>query len=131
MPSSAKATPTLTNVQLSDAGFYRVNVSNLWGAVDSAVAQLIVLGGGTNPPTITIQPVSVTTNTGIAVAFSITATGTAPLHYQWFKDNLTLTNDVRIIGAQSNRLSMANLVTNDAGGRGNNHSAGRSRERCR
>src|SRR5439155_526527 len=35
------------------------------------------------PPTITTQPVSRTVTAGQTATFSVTATGTAPLSYQW------------------------------------------------
>ncbi|HEX7653385.1 MAG TPA: immunoglobulin domain-containing protein, partial [Verrucomicrobiae bacterium] len=41
-------------------------------------------------PAITVQPVSVVTNMGASVALSVTATGTSPLTYQWFKDGVRL-----------------------------------------
>ncbi len=37
-----------------------------------------------NAPTITQQPTSVTVTAGQAATFSVTATGTAPLNYQWY-----------------------------------------------
>src|SRR5439155_26812788 len=37
------------------------------------------------PPSITIQPDNTTVNVGEIARFKVTATGTAPLHYQWRK----------------------------------------------
>jgi alkaline phosphatase D len=45
------------------------------------------------PPTITTQPADTTVSAGQRARFSVTATGTAPLHYQWRK------NGVNIAGA--------------------------------
>jgi hypothetical protein len=45
------------------------------------------------PPSITIQPADQTVSAGQRARFSVTATGTAPLHYQWRK------NGVKIAGA--------------------------------
>ena len=45
-------------------------------------------GGVTNSgtaPVITHQPTNQTVSVGGTASFSVTATGTAPLHYQWFK----------------------------------------------
>src|SRR5207249_1885322 len=47
--------------------------------VTSSVATLTV----NSPPTITSQPVSRTVTAGQTATFSVTATGTAPLNYQW------------------------------------------------
>ena len=45
------------------------------------------------PPTITTQPADTTVSAGQRARFSVTATGTPPLHYQWRK------NGVNIAGA--------------------------------
>ena len=66
-------------------------------------------------PVILAQPVSQTKNEGETASFTVTARGTRPLLYQWFKDNLALTNNARIGGAQSTSLSEATLGANDAG----------------
>ncbi len=112
--AATNAMLTLTNVQLSHAGLYRVTVSNLWGT-DSAAAQLIVLGSDTNPPAITAHPASITTNTGVTVAFSVAATGTEPLHYQWFNNTVVLTNNARVSGVTGANLTLAALQSSDAG----------------
>src|SRR5207249_148618 len=61
---------------------FTVVVSNTAGSVTSSAATLTV-----NPapvaPTITSQPVSRTVTAGQTATFSVTATGTAPLSYQW------------------------------------------------
>jgi len=38
------------------------------------------------PPIITVQPVNQTVNAGSTATFSVTAIGTPPLQYQWFRD---------------------------------------------
>lgn len=72
-------TLNLTNVQPADAGSYSVVVTNLAGSVASSNATLTV----NVPPSISAQPQNVTTNLGTNVSFSVTATGTVPLSYQW------------------------------------------------
>ncbi len=57
------------------------------------------------PPTITTQPASQTALEGRPVFFSVVATGSAPLNYQWQKDGNNLAN------ALSNRLDLANVTT--------------------
>lgn len=69
----------LTNVRDSQAGFYSVLVSNLAGTVLSTNAQLKV----TDLPAITSEPQSDTVQQGADVVFTVTATGTGPLSYQW------------------------------------------------
>jgi hypothetical protein len=70
-------------------------------------------GGGGNPvaPSITVQPVNQTvTATGTAM-FSVTATGTPPLSYQW-QNAATATN---IAGATSPTYSISNATIGDNG----------------
>jgi hypothetical protein len=69
----------LTNLQSTQSGGYAVVVSNFLGSVTSVVAQLTV---GV-PPSITTHPMDQTANAGSTVTFSVAATGTAPLYYQW------------------------------------------------
>ena len=77
----------LNNVQPTQVGNYSVVVSNAYGTAASSNALLTVL---TFPPTITSQPQSRTVFQGGATNFSVTATGTAPLSYQWFFNSNSL-----------------------------------------
>jgi Leucine-rich repeat (LRR) protein len=96
---------TLNNVQLSSAGDYSVVVTNIAGSLGSAVATLTVWA----PPAITIQPLSRTNLTGTSASFSVTATGTAPLSYQW------LFGGGPISGATTSSLTLNSLQLSDAG----------------
>jgi hypothetical protein len=60
-----------------------VVVTNSGGSARSATVTLSVTAAAT-APTITQQPVSLTVTPGQAATFSVMATGTAPLNYQWF-----------------------------------------------
>lgn len=75
----------ITNAQRSHAGGYFAVVSNSFGAATSAVATLTVL----DPvqPVITTQPQNCTNAVGYLASFSVSATGTLPLSYQWFFNN--------------------------------------------
>lgn len=96
------------------AGAYTVNLiagNTLWpGTVTKAITFTISGGGGGTPPGITGQPVSKTVGVGTNVSFSVTATGTAPLSYQWSKGTSA------ILGATNSSYSLAAVSTNDAGG---------------
>jgi hypothetical protein len=61
------------------AGSYRVVVSNGAGSAASSFAAVTVI----NPPTITQQPFAATITQGASHTFSVVASGTAPLSYQW------------------------------------------------
>ena len=55
-------------------------------------AKFIVSGTPTRiPPSITTQPADTTVRAGQRARFSVTATGTPPLHYQWTKNGLNIT----------------------------------------
>jgi hypothetical protein len=41
-------------------------------------------------PAITTQPSSVTVTAGLSATFSVIASGSAPLTYQWFRDGTTI-----------------------------------------
>src|SRR5262249_61967855 len=70
-----------TTSRASDNGAqFDVIVSNPFGAVTSRVATLTVQG---SVPQITAQPADVTVQEPAAAAFSVQASGTAPLTYQW------------------------------------------------
>lgn len=60
-------------------------------------------------PGITTQPASQLVNTGGTATLTVTATGTAPLQYQWFKDGDEINR------ATAATLTLANVRLNDAG----------------
>jgi hypothetical protein len=70
----------LNNVSFADVGFYRVVVSNSFGAVTSELATLFALPR----PSIVQQPQSrLSVNAGDSVTFNVVASGGPPLAYQW------------------------------------------------
>ena len=73
---------TLTNVAASDAGSYSVVVSNAAGSVTSNPATL----SPNVPPSIAFHPQSQTKNEGDSVTFTVAASGTTPMTYQWMKE---------------------------------------------
>jgi hypothetical protein len=62
-------------------------------------------------PTVTTEPTNQTVTAGQTATFSVTATGTAPLSYQW-QNAATNTN---ISGATSSSYSIANTTTAESG----------------
>jgi len=99
---------TRVGVQLADAGLYSVVVSNAVGSVESAAAELSVWAVET-PPVIVTPPQSQTVVAGTNVAFSVVATGTAPLWYQWYRDGNPLA------GATQSQYAKAGVQVADAG----------------
>ena len=88
------------------AGSYTslVTVTDGKGGTTQATVNVTV----TAAPVIIAQPVDVTVLAGQSATFSVTATGTAPLTYQWRK------NGVNIPGATANPYTMT-ATTNDNG----------------
>jgi hypothetical protein len=70
---------TLTNVQTTQAGSYSVAISNSAGTITSVKASLTIVGS----PLITLQPQGITNFQGQSVTLTVSATGSAPLSYQW------------------------------------------------
>ena len=93
------------SAQLTNAGLYSVVVRNPVGVVTSAVASLTFLG----PPIIIEQPASRTNARNTTATFSVTASGTSPLRYQW------RFNSGNIANATNSSYSRSNLGSGDAG----------------
>jgi pectate lyase len=106
---ATSASYTIASAQSADAGSYTVVVSNSAGSVTSNAATLTV-NAAPVAPTITTQPSSQTVSVGGTATFSVTASGTAPLTYQWRKDGVNLS------GATAPSYSKTNVQTADAGG---------------
>lgn len=66
-------------------------------------------------PSITIPPSSLETLSGETASFTVTATGTAPLTYQWRKGGVPLSNVDNISGADTATLTLANVQVGNAG----------------
>lgn len=62
---------------------FTVVVSNSAGSVTSSVATLTVTAAAATAPIITTEPASVSVTVGSTATFTVVATGTAPLSYQW------------------------------------------------
>jgi hypothetical protein len=79
--ATAASYTTPATVAADSGASYTVTVTNSVGNVTSNAATLTV----NVPPTITTQPVSQTVTAGQTASFSVVATGTGTLSYQWQK----------------------------------------------
>jgi hypothetical protein len=109
--SSSYTTPAATS---TDSGsVFTVTVTNASGTVTSSPATLTVSAGSTtvnpNAPLIITQPANQTVAVGQTATFSVTATGSATLTYQWFKGG------VAISGATSSTYTTPATVSGDSG----------------
>jgi hypothetical protein len=66
-------------------------------------------------PTIIAQPSSLTNNPGTTALFSIAASGTVPLSYQWMKDGVNLSDGGNLSGAATANLTLNNVGALDQG----------------
>ena len=103
--SATSASFSLAGAQSSDAGSYDVVITNLSGSLTSSTATLTVLV----PPSISAQPQSLTVPQGQPATFDVTATGSAPLAYQWRH------NGSPIAAATNSSLTLSNAQLADIG----------------
>ncbi len=108
IPSANTATLTTDSTTDSDnKASFSVTVSNSLGSVTSNAAILSVVAAA--PPAITTQPLSQTVDAGQTATFSVTATGSPTLVYQWTDNN------VAIPGAISSAYTTQTLDTTENG----------------
>lgn len=87
--SASYTTPPTTSAD--NTAKFDVVVSNSVNSVTSTQATLTV-NSAPVAPTITTQPANQTVTAGQSATFSVVATGTAPLSYQWQKNAADITN---------------------------------------
>jgi hypothetical protein len=105
LSGATNATLLLSNLQPAQEGLYRVLISNPFGNTLSRPATLIVAV----PPSITRHPQSTNAALGSTVILLVTATGTAPLRYQW-RHNAT-----NLSGATNAILLLTSIQPGQAG----------------
>ena len=105
------ATLNLGNVQLAQAGNYSVLVSNIVGSTNSIAATLAVV----LPPVITQQPQSQSVASYNSASFTVAATGSGSLTYQWRKSGTNLVDGGNVSGSATTNLNLASVSLNDAG----------------
>jgi hypothetical protein len=98
----------MANVNEANAGSYTVTVTNSTGTVVSAPASLTILSFVV-PPSITSQPNKTLATAGSPVSFTVGASGTEPLSYQW------LINGAPIEGATMATFTLPTVQVGDAG----------------
>jgi len=95
----------LNNAQFTDAGLYKVVITDKNGSITSSVITVNVQ----NALKIVKQPEGFTLKEGESGTIQVLATGEGNLIYQWFK------NGVVMEGENSSSLNLANLNLTDAG----------------
>jgi hypothetical protein len=105
--SSSYSTPATS---MTDSGSsFSVVISNSAGSVSSSNATLTVNQAAAVAPSITTQPANQTVTAGQTATFSVLASGTAPLSYQWRK------NGANISGANASSYTTSATTAADSG----------------
>lgn len=105
IPGATDSSFSMSGVSIINSGSYRVVVSNSLGSLTSDSAYLTVLA----PPHILSAPSSQSAVLGATISLEVSASGTAPLTYQWYR------NDTPISGATQPSLTLTTLTNDDAG----------------
>lgn len=106
IPGATAASYSIAAVTANDNGSkFRVVVSNSAGNITSATATLTV----DSVPGFSTQPANLTVTAGQPAMFSVVATGTAPLSYQWQRGT------TNISGATSTSYTLAATSASDNG----------------
>jgi len=103
--NATNASFIIASAQAGNAGNYTVLVSNGAGSVLSDIASLTLM----DPPAITTQPQSQSVGGGLTATFTVEATGSGPLAYQWRRAGIALA------GATNATLTITEARRNDAG----------------
>ena len=115
--SATSSSYNIASAQQTDEGSYTCYVYNAFSNETSNAATLTV----NDPVVITTHPTSQTKNSGESATFTVVASGTEPIHYQWKKDGMNLSgataSSYTIASAQqSDEGNYTCLVTNLVGG---------------
>ena len=100
---AVSSTYLIGSAAATDAGNYYVKATNICGVATSQNASLTV----NNNVSITSQSSSSSVCSGASPSLSVTANGTAPISYQWYKNGATIS------GATNNAYSLTSVDTSD------------------
>ena len=103
IPGATNFEYTVTNAQMTNGGYYSVSMSNSYGNTISAPAELTALQIVQQPSNITV------TNSG-AASFSVGATGTGPLIYQWQFDGSNMPPIISTVGGNGSTAYVADGI---------------------
>lgn len=101
--------PTLVfrGIQKTDQGFYTLTLDNTAGAAISNVVSVTV----NDPPSLVAPlPTTLRVNLGANLTLAVNVQGTAPLLFQWYKDN------VEVPGATTAELNIRTMTVTSVGG---------------
>ena len=103
---ATKSTLSYPNLVGTNSGAYDVVAINAYGRTTSSIVAMTVIAG---PPIINVRPISLGRYPGGSATFSVTASGSIPLTYQWSHAGTP------IPGATGTSISLSQLQTADLG----------------
>ncbi len=115
LPSGLTCAPTtgrITGTPTATGAFTVLLTASDSGSPSRTVTKnlaLTILSGAPSPPGITTQPGSRTSTNGGSATFTVVASGSATLRYQWW------TNGVELTGATNSTLTLSSITTNHVG----------------
>jgi len=108
---ATKSTYAISKTTAASAGAYTVTVSNASGNTTSNPAILTIL----TKPVIATQPKAASVKKGATVKFTVKATGSSPLSYQWQLNSQNLTNTGNVSGVTTTTLTITAATTANQG----------------
>jgi len=102
---------TIASAQPADAGSYTVTVSNGTAPAAASGAAALTVSPVVVAPVITTYPASQSVVVGNAAAFSVAATGSSPLNYQWHQGGVNVGTDSASYSSNSAQGSYPVTVT--------------------
>ena len=90
----------------TDSGNYDVIVANAYGAITSSVALVLITNAA---PNIVVEPVDQMVFVGATAVFNVSAGGSLPLFYQWYR------NGAPISGANASSYNLIGTAVSDSG----------------
>ena len=109
LSGSAATNINAINIQDYDGGSKIIN-----GTINFFIDNLR-LTGAMQAPAISSQPAGLTNLIGTTASFSVIASGTSPLNYQWMLNETNLSDNGHINGSQTAVLTISNIQSIDAG----------------
>jgi hypothetical protein len=109
---------TINNAALINQGFYSVIVSNGFGSVTSSNAFVAV--SCASAVAVTTQPSDQAIGTGATLSLSVEVSGTAPVTYQWYRNDSPLANATNAtytkVNAQAADSGLYRVLANNCAG---------------
>ena len=113
----AGSLPVTTNgsVNVNSPGTYKLSyVATDPSGNAGTNTRTVYVQGTSGPPSILVQPSNQVAQCASPVTFSVLASGTMPLKYQWYAGTQALTNGPGIAGATSSNLTLSGTMLSQA-----------------